>query len=81
MADVVTSVRVGLLYQDGTTRNYTFEGVADSVLPDVVTKIKAINAAPSSPFHQTFVSNSGSPVLRIGSGQITSAEEIVIYEG
>lgn len=81
MAEPVTSVKVGLLYQDGTTRNYTFEGVADSVLPDVVNKIKAINAAPSSPFHQTFVSNDGSPVLRIGSGQITSTEETVIYTG
>lgn len=81
MAEVVTSVKVGLLYQDGTTRNYTFEGVADSVLPDVVDKIKAINAAPSSAFHQTFVSNDGSPVLRIGSGQITSTEETVIYTG
>lgn len=75
------NVRVGLLYQDGTTRNYTFEGVEDSVLADVADKIKAINAAPSSPFHQTFVSNDGSPVLRIGSGQIVTAEETVIYTG
>lgn len=81
MAEVVTSVRVGLLYEDGTTRNYTFEGVADSVLPDVVNKIKAINADSTDNFHKTFVSNGGSPVLRIGSGQITGVEEIVIYEG
>lgn len=81
MAEVVTSVRVGLLYQDGTTRNYTFEGVADSVLPDVVNKIKAINADSTDNFHKTFVSNDGSPVLRIGSGQITGVEEVVIYEG
>lgn len=81
MAETTTSVRIGLLYQDGTTRNYTFEGVADSVIPDVATKIKAINAAPSSPFHQTFVSNDGSPVLRIGSGQVTTTEETVIYTG
>lgn len=81
MAEVVTSVRVGLLYQDGTTRNYTFEGVADSVLPDVVNKIKAINANSDDNFHKTFVSNDGSPVLRIGSGQITGVEETVIYTG
>lgn len=75
------NVRVGLLYQDGTTRNYTFENVADSVLSGVANKIKAINAAPSSAFFGTFVSNDGSPVLRIGSGQITTAEETVIYTG
>lgn len=81
MADVVTSVRVGLLYQDGTTRNYTFEGVADSVVADVATKIKAINADSNDNFHKTFVSNDGSPVLRIGSGQVTTTEETVIYTG
>lgn len=81
MPEITTSVRIGLLYQDGTTRNYTFEGVADSVLPDVANKIKAINANSEDNFHKTFVSNDGSPVLRIGSGQITSTEETVIYTG
>ena len=81
MSEVTTSVRVGLLYQDGTTRNYTFEGVADSVVADVATKIKAINANSDDNFHKTFVSNDGSPVLRIGSGQVTTTEETVIYTG
>lgn len=75
------NVRVGLLFEDGTTRNYTFEGVADSVLTGVADKIKAINANSEDNFHKTFVSNDGSPVLRIGSGQITTAEETVIYTG
>lgn len=78
---VTNNVRVGLLFQDGTTRNYTFEGVEDSVLADVADKIKAINANSDDNFHKTFVSNDGSPVLRIGSGQITTAEETVIYTG
>lgn len=81
MAEPVMSVRIGLLYQDGTTRNYTFEGVADSVLPDVKDKVKAINANSEDNFHKTFVSNDGSPVLRIGSAQITSTEEEIIYTG
>lgn len=78
---ITNNVKVGMLYQDGTTRSYTFEGVADSVLSDVATKIKAINADSNDNFHQTFVSNDGSRVLRIASGEITSTEEIVVYEG
>lgn len=78
---VTNSVKIGLLYEDGTTRSYTFDGVEDSVLPDVTAKIKAINADSNDNFHQTFVSNDGSRVLRIGSGTITSTEETVIYEG
>lgn len=74
-------VRLSLLYGDGTTRSYTFNDVADSVIADVATKIKAINAAPSSAFHQTFVSDSGEAVLRIATGTITSTEETVIYTG
>lgn len=78
---ITNSVRVSLLYEDGTTRSYTFEGVADSVLSGVADRIKAINADSTDNFHKTFVSNTGSPVLRIGAGQITSAEETVIYTG
>lgn len=74
-------VRIGLLYGDGTTRSYTFNGVADSVLAGVADRIKAINAAPSSPFHKTFVSDSGEAVLRISTGTITSTQETVIYTG
>lgn len=74
-------VRIGLLYGDGTTRSYTFEGVDDSVLAGVADKIKTINAAPSSPFHKTFVSDNGEPVLRISTGTITSTQETVIYTG
>lgn len=74
-------VKIGLLYQDGTTRSYTFAGVADSVLSSVATKIKAINNDSNDNFHQTFVSNNGSRVLRIASGEVTTTEEIVIYEG
>lgn len=81
MADPINSVRVGILYDDGSTRSYNFTGVADSVLADVATKIKAINAAPSSPFFDTFVSNSGANALRISSGSITSETQEVIYEG
>lgn len=77
----VNSVRVGLLYDDGSTRSYNFADVAASVLADVPTKIKAINAAPSSAFFDTFVSNTGAEVLRIATGTITSEEEEIIYEG
>lgn len=74
-------VKVSLLYQDGTTRSYTFQGVEDSVLSGVAAKIKAINADSNDNFHQTFVSNDGSRVLRIASGEITTTEDVVIYEG
>lgn len=74
-------VRIGLLYQDGTTRSYTFEGVADSVISGITSKIQSINADSTDNFHKTFVSNTGSAVLRIASGQVTTAEETVIYTG
>ena len=79
--DVDISVRLGLLYQDGSTRSYNFAGVSAAVLSGITDRIKAINGAPSSNFFSTFVSESGSPVLRIATGTITTQEETVLYEG
>jgi len=75
---------VTLLYNDGDTRNITFENVASADLPAVKGKILAINANANNEyanFYQTFVSDDGEAVVKIESCKIVSTEEEVIYSG
>ena len=73
-----------MLYDDNSTRTYTFENVASEDLGDVKDKILAINANANNEyanFYQTFVSNDGEPVTKIESAKIVTIEEEVIYSG
>ena len=84
MSSLTNNVVVTLLYNDGDTRNITFEGVADDDLMDVKDKIQSINANANNEFanfYQTFVSDDGEPVVKIESCKIVSIEEEVIYSG
>lgn len=84
MSSLTTNVVVTLLYNDGETRNITFENVASADLPDVKDKILAINENANNEyanFYQTFVSDDGEAVVKIESCKIVSIEEEVIYSG
>ena len=84
MSSLTNNVVVTLLYNDGDTRNITFENVASNDLPAVKSKILAINANANNEyanFYQTFVSDDGEAVTKIESCKIVSIEEEVIYSG
>ena len=84
MSSLTTNVVITLLYNDGDTRNITFENVASNDLPAVKSKILAINANANNEyanFYQTFVSDDGEAVVKIESCKIVSTEEEVIYSG
>jgi len=78
------NVVVTLLYNDNSTRNITFEGVADEDISSIKNKIKAINANANNEyanFYQTFISNDGMAVTKIESCKIVRINEDVIYSG
>lgn len=84
MSSRTNNVVVTLLYDDDSTRNITFEGVANDDLMAVKSKIQSINANVNNEFanfYQTFVSDDGEPVVKIESCKIISIEEEVIYSG
>ena len=73
-------------YDDGTTRNYTFTGMATTTLGDLKTRVLAMNETladdtEGAPYHDTFVSDDGSPIRRISKAKYTITEEQVIYRG
>ena len=75
---------ITLLYEDDTTRTYTFEGVATADLPSIKSKIRAINENANNDyanFYQTFVSKDGEAFTRIESAKVIQIEEEVIYSG
>ena len=84
MSSSQNNVVITLLYDDDTTRNYTFEGVATADLSTVKSKIQSINANANNDyanFYQTFVSKDGEAVIKIESAKIVEIEEEVIYSG
>ena len=84
MSSQMNNVVITLLFDDDSTRNITFEGVADEDLLSVKSKIQAINANANNEyanFYATFVSNDGEPVVKIESCKIINIEEEVIYSG
>ena len=84
MSTFKINVTVELLYEDGTTRSYTFENVETEALADLKAKIFAINANENDEyanFYKTFVSNDGAKVWRISSAKYTAIEEEVLYNG
>ena len=84
MSSLTNNVIVTLLFEDDSTRNITFENVADEDLLSVRTKIQSINANANNEyanFYQTFISDDGDPVIKIESAKIVQIEEEVIYSG
>ena len=84
MSSQVNNVVITMLFADGFSRNYTFEGVADADLDSVKSKIQAINANANNEyenFYKTFVSSDGEPVTSISAAKIVTVSEEVIYSG
>ena len=84
MSSLTNNVVLTLLFEDDSTRNITFEGVASADLAAVKLKIISINENANNEyanFYQTFVSDDGEPVVKIESCKIVSTEEEVIYSG
>lgn len=84
MSSLTNNVIVTLLFEDDSTRNITFENVADEDLLSVRAKIQSINANANNEyanFYQTFISDDGEPVIKIESCKIVNIEEEVIYSG
>ena len=84
MSSLTNNVVVTLLFNDDSTRNITFEGVASADLTSVKAKIQSINANANNEFanfYQTFISDDGEPVIKIESAKIVQIEEEVIYSG
>ena len=84
MSSRTNNVVLTLLFDDDSTRNITFEGVASSVLAAVKAKIILINENANNEyanFYQTFVSDDGEPVVKIESCKIVAIDEEVIYSG
>ena len=84
MSLLTNNVIVTLLFEDDSTRNITFENVADEDLLSVRAKIQAINANANNEyanFYQTFISDDDEPVIKIESCKIVNIEEEVIYSG
>lgn len=68
-----------LAFRDATDRNFKFNGVDQSALADVKSKIQAINDDMPPYFAHTFVSDSGAECIMISAAQIITTEEEVIY--
>ena len=84
MSSSQNNVVITLIYDDDTTRNYTFEGVAQADLSTVKSKIQSINANANNDyanFYQTFISDDGEAVTKIESAKIVTIQEEVIYSG
>lgn len=76
---ITRSVKLKLVFEDATSRNFTFNGVEASALSGVKRKVLAINADMPTNFKQTFVSASGALCREISEAKIISTEEEVIY--
>lgn len=82
MSTLKNNVTVTLLYQDGDSRSYTFENVADNDLPNVKDVVKAINKNENNQyaaFYSTFISPDGAAFEKIEAARIVSIEEEVLY--
>lgn len=78
-----TSARITLVYEDATSKNYTFNGVDEMMIGGVKDKVIAINqsltAGTANDFANTFVSANGQPCKLISDARIITIEQEVIY--
>lgn len=83
---ITTSAGLTFEYEDGTTRNMTFNDIDASTIGGLKDRAIALNATIADPttgaaYKETFVSDGGSPVVRISKAKYTMTEETVIYRG
>lgn len=82
MSTYKNNVTVTLLFDDDSTRSYTFENVVDNDLINVKSVVKAINKNENNQyadFYSTFISNDGAAVTGIHSARVVSIQEEVLY--
>lgn len=81
----VNSLRIKIAYEDATSRNYTFNGVNSTILPDIKDNIIAINegietsTADGTAFKEIFVSDNGAQAIGITESILTRTTQEVIY--
>lgn len=83
---VTNTVGLTMEYDDKSTRNYTFTGMANTALANLKAQVLQFNTTVAdetagAPYKETFVSDEGSPISKISKAKYTVTEEQVIYRG
>lgn len=78
------SATLKLEYDDGTTRNISFDDVPTSALASFKANVLALNttiadSVTGAAYRDTFISDEGSPIARISGAKYTVTEETTIY--
>lgn len=73
-----------LEYDDGSTRNLTFDDVPTSVLSSLKANVLTLNntitdSVTGAAYRETFISDEGSPIAKISGAKYTVTEETTIY--
>lgn len=73
-----------LEYDDGSTRNLTFDDVPTSALSSFKANVIALNntiadSVTGAAYRETFISDEGSPIAKISGAKYTVTEETTIY--
>lgn len=73
-----------LEYDDGSTRNLTFDDVPTSALSSFKANVMTLNntiadSVTGAAYRETFVSDEGSPIAKISGAKYTVTEETTIY--
>lgn len=79
MSTTNNKVNITLAYADASTKTLSFEDVRAEVIPDIATRVQAINNNMSDAFKNTFLSADGAVCSTIGKAQIIQTTEEVIY--
>lgn len=79
MSTFTTKINLGLTMADSSSKTVSFDRVKNEEIPNIRTRVQAINANMSDAFKATFVNEEGSHVIAIGQAQIITTEEEVIY--
>lgn len=79
MEETTNNVTITIAFLDATSRKITFRGVDDTEIPNIKTRVKAINAAYPQNMAKTFVSAIGAQSTMISEVLISQITEEVIY--
>lgn len=79
MSTTTNKVNIGLSFLDDTSRTVSFNNVRQEEIPNISTRVKAINASMSNAFKDTFRSAGGAQVAHIGKAQLVTTTEEMIY--
>ena len=71
-------------YEDGSTRNITFDEVPTSAIQNFKANVLALNntiadSVTGAAYRETFISDDGSPIAKISGAKYTVTESTVIY--